>query len=121
MNEVIKRSKPIKLLITIVDRGKGEMVTALYKTMNVSYQLICLGEGTADSAIMDLLGFAETDKDVVLSVVEVELVSDIFNRLNTDLLFEKPGHGIAFTIPISSVGGPITLSILTGMFERSYQ
>lgn len=121
MDEIIKKEKPIKLLITIVDRGKGEKVTALYKKLKVSYQLILLGQGTADSDIIDLLGLAETDKDVVLSVVEVDLVGKIFERLNEDLQFNKAGHGIAFTIPISSVGGPITLSILKGLFERGKQ
>ena len=109
---------PIKLLITITNRGNGEQVEELLSTLGITYQTICLAHGTAHSEIIDYLGLGETEKDVVLSTVEESKVQSALNLLSQKLHFEKQGHGIAFTIPINSVGGPITLKILTGLLGK---
>ena len=46
----------LKLLITIVDRGKGERIAEIADRRLFHISLMCLGHGTAKSEIMDLLG-----------------------------------------------------------------
>ena len=113
-----ENAKPIKLLITIVNRGKGEKVEELLKSKEIKYHLICLGYGTADYEILDYLGLGETDKDIVLSVVGYNKVPEILDFLSDKLHFSKPGNGIAFTIPINSVGSLSTLKNLTGLLGK---
>lgn len=113
-------TKPIKLLISIVNRGKGEKVEELLQSMGITYHLICLGYGTANSDILDYLGLGETDKDIVISTVESDKIQSALDTLNNKLHFSKDGNGIAFTIPINSVGGPITLKVLTGLLRREH-
>lgn len=118
MDEKLCTPKKIKLIITIVNRGNGEKITNLYKEDNIQYNLICLGRGTANSEILDYLGLGETEKDIVLSVVHEENVQSVMQKLNGKFNFSKPGNGIAFTIPISSVDGIATLDYICGLIEN---
>lgn len=115
-----ENTKPIKLLVSIVNRTKGEKVEELLQEIGITYHLICLGHGTANSDILDYLGLGEIDKDIVFSVVECDKINVALNTLNEKLHFKKDGNGIAFTIPINSVGGPITLKILTGLLRKEH-
>lgn len=108
----------IKLMITITDRGKGEKVTDICKKNSINFHLICLGNGTANSDILEYLGLGDTDKDIVMSAVPEDSVSFIIKELSKKMQFDKPGNGIVFTIPINSVGGVVTLQLLTGLMNQ---
>ncbi|MDD2569244.1 MAG: hypothetical protein PHQ49_06325 [Clostridia bacterium] len=103
----------IKLLITLTDRGKGAKIVEKYKANNVHFNLICLAHGTANSDILDYLGLGESDKDLIITVIKESKVFQILEFLKTDIKLKEPGHGVAFTIPIDSVGGPKTLAYMT--------
>lgn len=109
--------KRVKLLVTIVDRGKGKKIVELCKREFTTFHLALMGRGTAKSDILDYLGIGETEKDIVLSVVLEERLPRVLKLLEEEMDFDQPGHGIAFTIPISSVGGPITLQYISGLFS----
>lgn len=96
-------NKRYKLLTTIVARGKGEKVVDLFNKKEIMFNLIILGEGTADSDILDYLGIGEIDKDVVLSIVSEENVEEVMGELREKMKFNLPGKGIAFTVPLSSI------------------
>lgn len=104
----------VKLLITIVDRGKGQHVADLLKKEGVLFHTIMLGRGTARKAILNTLGLGETEKDIVLSSIRTEGGAKALKRLLASLQLDAPGRGIAFTVLISSVGGAKTLAYLTG-------
>ncbi|HAK44067.1 MAG TPA: hypothetical protein DCM59_16970 [Clostridium sp.] len=107
----------IKLMVTIIDRGKGEKVTDICKENNISFHLICLGKGTANSEILEYLGIGDTEKDIVMSSVPEDRATSIVRELSKKLQLDKPGNGIVFTIPISSVAGVVTLQLLTGLMN----
>lgn len=108
----------IKALFTIVDRGTGKKVTELCQSLGITYNLCFMGKGTANSDILNCLGLGETKKDVILSVVLEEKLSDVFDAFQKQLKLDRPGGGIAFAIPIMSVGGPITLQYISGLFKE---
>lgn len=110
--------KPVKLLVTIVERGKGEKITELYWKYGITFHLICLGRGTADSDILAYLGLGETEKDVVLSVVLESRADEIMKLLRDEMKFDKPGQGIAFTIPVGSVDGSAALRYISGFLQN---
>lgn len=58
--------KRLKLMICIVDRGKGEKVAQLWRGYGARINLIFLGRGTANLEILNYLGLGETAKDLVL-------------------------------------------------------
>lgn len=94
---------PVRCLAVIVDRGKGEQVTRLCRTRQVSVRLVLLGHGTASAEIMDYLGLDEPEKELVLCLVPDGLVPALLSELSAELGFSRPGRGIAFTLPLSGV------------------
>lgn len=113
-NAVVKKPG-LKLLVTIVNRGRGRDVVDVCRTFCMSYHIALLGTGTATSEILDYLGLGETEKDVILSTVRTENLDELLEALTKRLKLNKAGNGIAFTVPIKSVGGPKTLNILSGI------
>ena len=59
----------IKLMVTIVDRGRSSKAVDLFKAAGLPFHYACLGHGTANSDILDYLGLGETQKDVLLTAV----------------------------------------------------
>ena len=101
-----------KLLITIVDRGKGQTATKLFDRKVPVMDYIIPGHGTAKKEILNLLGLGETHKDVVISLMPAALAETAIKRLQVVLQFDRPGSGIAFTHPIGSIGGQRAISLL---------
>lgn len=104
----------LKLLIVIVDRKIVDKVAETISKHGGSFLHIFLGKGTAKNDLLNLLGLGETQKGVILSSLQESELEKVFSELKYDYKFDKPGSGIAFTIPISSVGGPASLKILIG-------
>lgn len=104
----------LSMLFTIVDRGKGDGVAQLLQTEHVLTHFICLGNGTAHQDLLSLLGLRDTAKDVVISFLQTGKASRAMRKLSYALDIDLPGRGIAFTVPLSSVGGPRTLNYLMG-------
>ena len=96
--------KKLKLLITVVDRPKGEFYLDVISQFEVNCQLALGGLGTATSDIVELLGL-EPHKAVILSVVREDLVDGILNCLEEKFATIRGGKGIAFAVPLSSVIG----------------
>lgn len=110
--------KNIKMFITIVNRGNGERVTEMLRENEIFFNIIALGKGTAKSDILNYLGLGQTDKDVVISVVQEEKIPTIINNLREQFKLKEPGHGIAFSIPISSVDSAVALEMISSMIDN---
>lgn len=107
--------KKIKMLVTIIDRGKGEKLAEMFREENIVYNLIALGKGTAKSEILDYLGLGQTEKDIVISVVQEYDVPKIMDKLKEKMQLKKPGSGIAFTVPINSVDSALALELISSL------
>jgi hypothetical protein len=104
----------LSFLLTVVDRGQGERVTALLRQHGAAVGLILKGHGTATSEILNLLGLGETSKDVVFSTLPSSQAHEALAELREALELDRAGRGIAMSLSIASVGGPSTLQILSG-------
>ena len=102
----------IYLMTTIVDRKIIEKYLKLYHENDLHVMYLTLGYGTASNEIMDYLGLDSIEKAVAISVVEEETWLTVKKQLQKKLQIDAPGGGIAFTIPLSSVGGRKTLEFL---------
>ena len=96
--------KKLKLLITVVDRQKGEFYLDVISQFEVNSQLVVGGLGTANSDLIELLGL-NIHKAVILSVVREDLVDDVMNCLEEKFRTVRNGKGICFAVPLSSVIG----------------
>jgi hypothetical protein len=96
--------KKLKLLITIVDRPKGEFYLDVISQFDANYQMVIGGLGTASSELVELLGL-EPHKAVVISVIREELAETVMECLEDKFATIRGGKGVAFAIPLSSVIG----------------
>ena len=96
--------KKLKLLITVVDRPKGEFYLDVISQFEVNSQLLVGGLGTANSDLIELLGL-NIHKAVILSVAREDQVTPIMDCLEEKFTTIKKGKGISFAVPLSSVIG----------------
>lgn len=100
------------LMTTIVDRKIVKKYLELYQENNLYVMFLSLGFGTATNDVMDYLGLESNEKAVAVSVLEEETWFTVKKQLEKKLKIDAPGGGIAFTIPLSSVGGKKALHFL---------
>ena len=96
--------KKLKLLVTVVDRNKGEFYLDVISQYEVNCQMSLPGMGTAQSEIVEMLGL-NNHKAVLLSVVREDQVEPLLQCLEDKFETIKNGKGIAFAVPLSSVIG----------------
>lgn len=104
----------VKALITIVDRGRGESISALLNRKYNQASFLAMGVGTAGSEIMTLLGLDNVDKDVVLSLVSASDLSELLQDIAGRRLIKSQGKGIAFTLPLSGLGAIFEAAVTQG-------
>lgn len=103
----------LHLMVTITDRSTIKKFISLYRRHGVDVSFITVGYGTAVSETLDYLGLEETEKAVILSVVTERVWREVKLDLQNRLKIDVPGTGIAFLIPLSSIGGKKPLLFLT--------
>jgi hypothetical protein len=96
--------KKLEMLVTVVDRNKGEFYMDVISQFDVNCQMFLQGMGTATSDLVDLLGL-NINKAVILSILREDMIPTVINTLEDRFATIKNGKGIAFTIPLSSVIG----------------
>lgn len=107
------------LMITVVDRKIGKKYQSLYKENEHHVMFSSLGFGTAASDILNYLGLEATEKAVIFSIQEEEKWLHIKKQLQRKLRIDAPGGGIAFIVPLSSIGGKKALQFL--LEKQDYQ
>ena len=107
------------LMTTIVDRKIVKKYLELYRENNLNVMFLSLGAGTASNEVLDYLGLDSTEKAVAISVVEESYWFKLKKQLQKNLQIDAPGGGIAFIIPLSSVGGKKALQFL--LEQEDYQ
>ena len=106
-------------MITITSRAKLPDFLTLYEKMKLPMSLVLLGYGTAKDEILDMLGLDRSEKAVLLKTVTGETWKDVKWNLRKKLYIDVPDTGIAFIIPMSSIGGRRELAFfLTGQDYR---
>ena len=101
------------LMVTITERGRAKQFVSLYERCGVAVTLSALGSGTAGSALLDYFGLEKTEKVVTFCVVTRSIWRTLKSALQTELKIDVPGTGIAFIVPMSSIGGKKPLAFLT--------
>lgn len=89
----------IKLIVSIVERGKGVAMQRLYDQRQVFLHLQCAGRGTATSEILDILGLGSSEKDVVFSFAAAPSAQLLLHDLDNDLRGSVDTSGIVFSLP----------------------
>ena len=94
-------SKKMRAVISIVDYSKGDLIAEIYKKQNVPVFFSTHGNGAAPSAVLELLGFGENKKSIMISVLDIPKSEQIFAAVEEKMHISKPGKGIMFSIPLT--------------------
>ena len=105
--------KELYMMVTITDRNLTRKFTSFYQEMGVDISVITVGRGTAASEILDYFGMDGAEKSVMIQVVTGEKWRELKIGLQRKMQIDIPGIGIAFVVPISSMGGKKALNYLT--------
>jgi len=102
----------VYIMTTIIDRKNSKKYIDLYKKDKLEVMYITLGEGTERGDILDYLGLEASEKMVIFNFVQQHDWMLTKKDLQRKLQIDAPGEGIAFLVPLSSIGGKRTLQFL---------
>ncbi len=103
---------PVKVLVTIVDRGRGPGLSAFLNKKYAQVSFVTMGQGTASSDILDMLGIDSSDKDVLVSFVDAAALPDLMNELSGRKFMRFSTKGIAFSLPINAIGSLLQAALV---------
>lgn len=107
------------LMTTIINRKQIKKYMGLYQEEGLLVTFITLGSGTASGAMLDYLGLEATEKAVIFTVLEESNWKKTQKDLRQRFHIDAPGEGVAFIVPLSSIGGKKALQFLTA--DQEYQ
>lgn len=84
INKEKQEQKPKKLflMITVLERGKSQKFIPILEKHDVVVQMTMLGKGTASSEILNYLGLAENEKDILFSLVKEDKIHPIYREVS---------------------------------------
>jgi len=103
----------LQFMVTITNRNMTKKFTNFYKELGLYISYITVGNGTAASEILDYFGLEGAEKSVLFHIVTDDKWKEVKRQLQTKIRIDVPGIGIAFTVPLSSIGGKKALNYLT--------
>lgn len=107
-----------ELIYIIVNYGHGSKVLHTAKQFGINGGSITLGRGTVSNKILEFLGLSDIRKEIVLIAATSSTADDLLEKLDEVLKFDKPNHGIAFTIPVMSLVGTRISNTVNNTIER---
>jgi len=102
MVEASKRAG-LRLLILIGDQQKEKEAVSVFEKACIPMRFHMRAEGTATDDWLDALGLSRNRKSVIMCIVPKHLSPRLLSALADELTLKKPGNGIAFIIPVSSI------------------
>ena len=101
------------LMCTVLNRARLPEFLSLYREEALDRNFIMLAHGTATSAVLNTFGLENSEKAVSLTVVTDSVWKSVKKGLERRIRIDIPGTGIAFLVPIASIGGKRELAFFT--------
>lgn len=100
------------LLTTITERRQLPRFVSLYREKAIAASLITLGHGTVSDGTASYF-LNRSEKAVCFSLVTADTWRTAKRALRQSLQIDVPGTGVAFIVPMSSIGGRRELAFFT--------
>ena len=95
----------VALFVAVMNFGVGSKVVKCGRDFGLAGGTIFLGKGTVKKSIFDFLELNEIRKEIVIMGGMKETVDEALIKLKNKFHLEKPGKGIAMSIPINVLMG----------------
>jgi len=94
------------LIVTIVDKGRSEIIVNASRSAGAGGGTIIPGRGTGIHENTKLWGIPiEPEKDIVLTIVPRDKTRITLDAIVKQGKLDKPGAGIAFVLDLKAVSG----------------
>ena len=90
-----------RLIVSVVPKNSAELVTGAAGKAGAAGGSVLLGRGTASNSIIQLLGLGDTSKEIVLTIVENSIASDVMAAIR-NAVAEKKHFGVLFSVAVPS-------------------
>lgn len=87
-----------KLIVTIVPHNSGDFIIKAAKEGGATGATVLMGKGTASSSVLQMLGFGDTSKDIVLIVAAEETEKSICEKITQASDGKKGKFGVLFIL-----------------------
>lgn len=101
----LSNATSFELIYFIVNHGMGSKLLTKAKKFGVIGGTILYGSGTVSNSILNFLSLYDERKEIVLIGAESSIAEYAITNLNRKFQFDKPNHGIVFTVNVSMVSG----------------
>jgi hypothetical protein len=105
----------LKLMISIVARGQANRVVKELRDLGVTFNMESVAYAAVGSDLADIFGLTESDCDIVFSIVTDSKAKAAMSMVEYKFSLDDPGTGLAFCVPLSGVGGPLSLKYISGI------
>lgn len=99
-----------RLIVSIVRKGWGDTVLETSMQAGAHGGTVLFGRGIGRNEQQRVFGIQiEPEKEVVLTVVPEDLADPVLRQIVLAAELTKPGHGLAFVLPLEKVAGIVHL------------
>lgn len=95
-------SERMMLLLTITRRGEGSDIVESLNKNGIAWHFRAVGQGTATSEMMDILGIGSREKDIVISLATKRAAEAFTGKLENDPTLGR-GHGIIMVMTLNAI------------------
>ena len=92
----------IVMILSIIRRGKSSQYIKTLNENDVVLHYQCVGEGTAPSEMLDILGLGSSEKDIMISFATQSTANRIATNLNKNLGTTLGYQGLFMIIPTNA-------------------
>ncbi|MDR3090779.1 MAG: hypothetical protein LBU36_01085 [Clostridiales bacterium] len=110
-----------KLVAAIIDRAEAKRLESLLHEKRARFHYIMNGSGTASSEVLKIFGLSGTDKTVCVCVEPAARAGAFYTALIERLELTRPGRGIAFLLPVSSLSASVSNAFMAGITEQTIE
>ncbi|MDR2514254.1 MAG: P-II family nitrogen regulator [Christensenellaceae bacterium] len=94
-----------QVLIAITPKTLSDRVSELCQELSIPVVLALPCRGTAQRAVLDMLGLERVEKQMSFSIIPPELTRRLLHGLESHIQIDRPGNGVATLLPMRSLSG----------------
>ncbi len=102
----------IMMVVAIIERGKAKPYIEMLRRNGIGLHTQCLGQGTASSEMMDILGLVSSNKDILISYAARGTVEALATDLTKDLSAGLGFNGLMMLLSTSAVNRLVSEMLL---------
>lgn len=106
------KSERIMMIASIIERGKAKAYIEMLRKKGVGFHMQCVGQGTASSEMMDILGLVSNNKDIVISYAPHGTVEALATDISKDLSSGLGFNGLMMLLTTSAINRLVSELIL---------